>query len=207
MRGAWTAFSIAWIGVILWLGSDIGSADRTRTIVLPILRSLFPAAAAPELEAMHGVIRKAAHGIEYAVLAASWIRALTLAPAVSRLRAAWQACAIAGGVAIVDEVLQSTIRSRGASAVDVALDVSGAFVVALPVAGGVRRTMERLTRVALWTAAGGGAALLAVNRIAGVDSGALWLTVPAAAVALVILRRLKRSGADPVCRADRRRRG
>jgi hypothetical protein len=53
-----------------------------------------------------------------------------------------------------------------------------------------------VTGALLWTAAVGGAALLAVNLFAGVASGLLWLTVPAAALVLALARR-RRRGAPP----------
>jgi hypothetical protein len=43
----------------------------------------------------------------------------------------------------------------------------------------------------------GGSVLLAINLVVGVDSGALWLTVPAAALALALLRRRRTSAARP----------
>jgi VanZ family protein len=207
MRRTWTAFAIAWIAVIVGLGSDPGSGERTGAIILPILRALFPGAGAFELEALHGVIRKAAHVTEYAILAGFWVRALTADHRVARSRAAWHAWGIAWAVAIVDESLQSAVRSRTASVLDVGLDAAGALLVSLPIGVGGRRTMDLVTRVVLWTAAGGGAVLLAVNRMTGVASGVLWLTVPGAVVALLVRRRVRRSGADRACRGDRRRTG
>ena len=191
MRRALSAFPIAWIGVILWLGSEAGSAERTGALLLPILRALCPQATAVELDTMHALVRKAAHVAEYAVLAWLWIRALVIGHGLLPRKAAWWAWAIAWGVAIADESLQATMRSRTASAFDVGLDVMGALLVALPEGVGRRRTMVVCTRVALWTAAAGGTLLLIVNGMTGVESGVLWLTVPAATGALVVLRRLR----------------
>jgi len=49
--------------------------------------------------------------------------------------------------------------------------------------------MRRLTIFLLWVATLGGAGLLALDLAAGVGAGVLWVSVPAAAVALVLARR------------------
>jgi hypothetical protein len=43
--------------------------------------------------------------------------------------------------------------------------------------------------VSLWTVAAGGALIIAVDLGRGVSSGVLWLTVPAATLALTLRRR------------------
>jgi hypothetical protein len=71
------------------------------------------------------------------------------------------------------------------------VDSVGALVVALPGAYGWRLPVVALTHVALWIAAAGGAALIVLNVVMDVSSGVLWLTVPGAVVALVLLRRAR----------------
>lgn len=186
---AWVA-PVAWMAVILWLGSDGGSAERTGGLILPVLRVLFPTAAPLQLDAMHAVIRKLAHLIEYAILTALWLRAFVARGRV-RGQAAWQACAIAVAWAVIDESLQSMGASRTGSPTDLVIDTVGALVVALPGGFGWRLPLVALTHVALWIAAAGGAALIIVNVVLDVNSGVLWLTVPGAVVALVLLRRAR----------------
>jgi VanZ family protein len=187
---AWVA-PVAWMALILWLGSDGGSAEQTGRLILPALRFLFPSASPLQLDAMHAVVRKLAHLTEYAILTALWLRAFVVARGTVRERAAWQACAIAVAWAVIDESLQSMGTSRTGSPTDVVIDAVGALVVALPGGFGWRLPLVALTHVALWIAAAGGAALIIVNVVLDVRSGVLWLTVPVAVVALVLLRRAR----------------
>jgi len=186
------------MAVILWLASDRGSAERTGWLVVPALRFFFPGASPLQLDAMHGVVRKLGHAVEYAVLAALWLRAFARAGGgLPRGRAAWRAWALAAAWALVDESYQATVGSRTGSALDVAIDAAGAFAVAAAGARGWRVTAEQITRSLLWVAAVGGALLLAINLVAGVESGVLWLTVPAAVLALTLFRRRRTSAAPP----------
>jgi VanZ family protein len=187
---AWVA-PVAWMALILWLGSDGGSAEHTGRLILPALRFLFPSASPLQLEALHAAVRKLAHLTEYAILAALWLGAFVGARGTPRGRAAWQACAIAAAWAVIDETVQSTVASRTGSPTDVLIDVAGALVVALPGGYGWRLSVVALTHVALWIAAAGGAALIVLNIMLDVSSGVLWLTVPSAVVALVLLRRAR----------------
>jgi VanZ family protein len=186
---AWVA-PVAWMALILWLGSDGGSAEQTGRLILPALRFLFPSASPLQLEAIHAVVRKLAHLTEYAILTALWLRAFVVARGTVRERAAWQACAIAVAWAVIDESLQSMGTSRTGSPTDVVIDAVGELVVELPGGFGWRLPLA-LTHVALWIAAAGGAALIIVNVVLDVSSGVLWLTVPGAVVALVLLRRAR----------------
>ena len=178
--------------LILWLSSDVGSAERTGRLLLPLLRAVLPAASPGQIEALHALVRKAAHVVEYAILAALWFRAFAQGGGVGRHAAAWRAIAIAAAWAIVDETFQSTVSSRTGSAVDVGIDVAGALAVAVPAAYGWQMTADRLAGALLWIAAVGGAVLLAINLLVGVESGLLWVTVPAAVLVLAITRRRAR---------------
>ena len=180
---------ILWMLLILWLASDASSSEHTGRLIGPVLRFLFPTASPLQIDAMHGVVRKVAHAVEYAILAGLWFRALGPETSARRRRAAWTAWLIALGWAAVDETYQSTVGSRTGSPVDVLIDAAGALAVAVPAGHGWRPTADRLTSALLWIAAVGGSGLLALNFLAGVESGLLWLTVPAAVVGLVLLRR------------------
>ena len=195
MRPARWLPPVLWMVMILWLASDTGSAERTGRFLVPLLRAVFPAASPAQIDAMHGLVRKLGHLTEYAVLTGLWLRAF-LAGAGPRA-AAWRAAAIAAAWAVVDETVQSTSGSRTGRAFDVAIDVAGALAVAVPAAFGWRSTVDRLTGALLWTAAVGGAALLTINLVAGVESGVLWLTVPAAALTLALARRRRRAAPPP----------
>lgn len=212
MRPGYWLPPVAWMAMILWLASDTGSAERTGRIILPVLRFLFPGSSPLQLDAMHALVRKGGHLIEYAVLAGLWLRAFVVGRGSARRRAGWQAWAVAVAWAMIDETYQTTVGSRTGSAIDVAVDAAGALAVALPGGAGWRPTADALTRALLWFAAVGGLALVTLNVWTGVDSGALWLTVPAAAITLGVLRwrgrpTTKPSGEDRAYRAGRHRRG
>ena len=183
---------VAWMAVILWLASDSASAENTGRWIGPVLRFLFPGASPLQIDAMHGIVRKLGHMVEYAILVGLWFRAFTDTWPRRRPRAAWLAWAVAGVWAAIDESFQATTGSRTGSPLDVLIDVVGASAVTVPAAHGV----GQLTEVLLWLAAVGGAALIVLNVASGVPSGLLWLTVPIAVVALVVAR-WRRASAPP----------
>jgi VanZ family protein len=175
--------------VIMGSSSDMGSAANTGHWLFPIFKVLVPDATAAQLEAMHGLVRKGAHVTEYAVLATLWFRVFTQALARSSRAAGWMALGIALGWALLDEALQSMRPSRTGSGVDVAIDTAGALLAVAVARSGWRRAVDWTTVTLLWVGLLGGAALLAVNALAGVPSGALWLTVPVATLLLLLRRR------------------
>jgi VanZ family protein len=179
---------VAWMVVIGGLSSGDFSADQTSTFLVPILRWIAPWATGPQLELAHAAIRKLAHMTEYAILALLWQRAFVRGRALPPRVAARWALLICVGWAVLDEVGQSLGATRTGSAIDVGIDVAGA-VIGLAIALVGWRLADRVTVTFLWVAAAGGAALLALNAYLDVASGALWITVPAAAAALVLLHR------------------
>ena len=194
MRPAYWLPPVAWMAVVLGLSSEAASAEQTSRFLLPFLRWLLPGAAPEQIAALHGLLRKAGHVAEYATLALLWFRAFARGRGLAPRAASWLALAIAVVWAFVDEGHQSTLLSRTGSVLDVALDAAGA-VGALGVARlGWRVALDGAATLGLWVAALGGGAVLAVDAWAGVASGVLWLTAPAAALALLV-RRLRRARA------------
>jgi VanZ family protein len=181
---------VAWMGLILVLSTDAGSAERTGGLLIPLLRWALPWLSPQQVEAVHLLIRKAAHFTEYAVLAALWFRALARSRAPGTT--AWLALAIGVAWAVLDEVHQLFVVSRGASVADIALDTAGA-ATAVGVARWGWRAVDAATTGLLWVAVGGGALALALDLHAGVPSGVLWVSVPAAGVMLVLRRRWGRA--------------
>jgi len=121
-----------WIPVVLWvalvfgLGSAGFQSDHTSRFLLPVLEWLLPDWKPWELRQLHLEIRKFAHAFEYGVTAILVFRAFTLS------RSAWNVWRVAIGtwllvlaVASVDELHQSTLKSRTGSVSDVLLDVAG----------------------------------------------------------------------------------
>ena len=66
-----------WIGVIFFLSSSLGSMSHTSMLIRPVLELLFPLAPDETLRLYHAYVRKAAHFIEYAVLAVFAVRAFS----------------------------------------------------------------------------------------------------------------------------------
>jgi VanZ family protein len=170
---------VVWMGIILWLSSGSWSAEETGSLLVPVLRWL-PWATPAQITALHFAIRKLAHVAEYAILALLWFRALAR-EGVSPRRAAWLAFATSVAWASLDELHQSLVPSRTASAVDVGIDTASAAAAVALARGDWRRVADTLTTALLWVTAMGGLVVLVVNALAGVHAPSLWLTTPAAA--------------------------
>jgi VanZ family protein len=185
---------IVWMAVVLAMSSAEFSAENTGGFLRPLLTWLMPWLRAEHLGVIHGVVRKAAHLTEYAILGALWFRAVMRSGVARRGAAAWLALGISVVCAVVDEAHQSMVPSRTSSVGDVLVDSAGALLAIVPSALGWWRTADGTTSVLLWVAAAGGLAALAVDLAAGGGGGVLWLTVPAAAGLLFYRRRRSPSG-------------
>jgi VanZ family protein len=211
MRAAAWIPPLAWMGVISLLSSDAGSAEHTGALLRPLLEALWPTADPAQVQAVHGLIRKAAHFTEFGVLTLLWYRAFRDRPGRAPGSASLWALAASAGWALVDEGLQAFVVSRTASATDALIDITGAATASVIAATGWRAA-DIVTRLLLWLAMLGGLLVLALHMALGVPGGWLWLTTPAAAVALVLFRRPRRpaaatpSSGDRGYRADHRRR-
>ncbi len=180
---------LAWMGVILWLSSAQFSAAETGGILLPLFGWLLPGIRPDDLDSLHGLARKGAHVTVYAVLAVLWFRALRRETTLGIRAVSVAVLAIAVGWALVDEAHQSRLPARTGSPWDVLLDAAGALAALVVLRTGWRRAAGAATSVLLWFAAAGGALALVLALAAGVGGGALWVSVPVAAAALVQRRR------------------
>ena len=128
-----------WVVVILILGSGPGASAQTSRIIKPLIEFFFPDASPDTFLVVHAFIRKAAHFIEYAVLALLAARASLTAP-IAKIQAKWFlfSLSIALIVAAIDEFNQSFYSTRTGTGWDVLLDLSGA-VFALSVLAGIKR--------------------------------------------------------------------
>ena len=121
---------VIWIAVILGLGFGEASMSETSRFIRPLLKFLFPDAPESTLAFYHGLIRKAAHVTEYAVLAFLAVRAFTASSVpILRRRPFLLAIALVALVAASDEFHQSFELSRTGSPADVLFDVSGGLAV------------------------------------------------------------------------------
>lgn len=173
------------MAVILAFSSSDFSAERTSRIVEPLLRWLWPGATAAEIAVLHGLVRKAAHVVEYAILGALWFRTFVQFAPRRAGRAAALALALAVAWAIVDESHQAALAVRTGSGRDVALDAAGAGAAVLAMWVGWRLFGTVATTAVLWLAAAAGAVIITANLASGGDSGTLWLTVPLAVLLLL----------------------
>jgi len=125
LRAWWPAF--LWAAVIFSASTDTFSADNTGHILGPILRWLIPSLTQGQFDSIHYFIRKSAHFTEY------FIFFLLLYRGIRGLRRGWHwswafaAWFIAAGYSALDEVHQSFVASRTASAWDSLLDSTGAL--------------------------------------------------------------------------------
>jgi len=188
---------LAWMVAILGLSTGNFSAENTGGVLRPLLQWLLPWMSASQVAAAHEVVRKTAHVTVYAVLVILWFITFTRERGWSVRTAAWAALAIAIGWAGVDELHQATEPSRTGSLGDVAFDSAGALAAFVVARRGWRVTTV-VTTALLWTAALGGALVIAINWATGVGSGVLWLTVPVAAALLAL--RWWRSSRRPAAR-------
>lgn len=122
---------LAWGTVIFLLSTDRFDGEHTASILLPILRALFPHATAGDLHVLHQLVRKVAHFAEYFVLGLLLHRALAGGWRPRSARAALLAVAVAALWASLDEASQTLTHGRVAALTDVALDVSGAITAQL----------------------------------------------------------------------------
>jgi VanZ family protein len=137
-RDFWRSFALyvvpllLWMAVIFFMSTPTGSADNTRPIVRSILRRLFPDVgrylSAEQVDQVDIVIRKGAHVAEYTIFGLLAYRAFRFGRRDFKGR--YPASAIALGLlyAASDEYHQSFFPSRGASPVDVMIDLAGVSV-------------------------------------------------------------------------------
>jgi VanZ family protein len=177
---------LAWSALIAWFSGAGFSAAATAPFLEPWLRAMLPGAGPEQIAALHWLLRKTGHVVEYAVLALLWSRALAVeggrAPGPRPLL-------LAAVTAVLDEAHQATTHVRGGSAADVLLDVAAAAAALLVAAAGLHRASLALARALLWIAAAGGTVLLAIDLAAAAPPGWLWLSVPAAWLSLWYWRR------------------
>jgi VanZ family protein len=121
------AMTLAWVVQIFWLSSESFSSVHSRSMLLGLLNGLHVGVSAKALDTLNLALRKLAHVVEYGIL--SILLYLTF---LSCIRFRWQAhlayrCILgAAAYAILDEFHQLFVPQRGASVIDVLIDVTGA---------------------------------------------------------------------------------
>ena len=137
----------AWAPVILWMSvifmgsTDLGSSRRTSRIIGPILRWFYAEVSDEVILAVQAVLRKSAHVLVYAVLAALIWRARRAARGEKLAESGWSWGEMWGIVgfcafyAVTDELHQSMVQSRQGSPWDVGFDSVGAVGAMLMIWG------------------------------------------------------------------------
>ncbi|HEY7041708.1 MAG TPA: VanZ family protein [Methylomirabilota bacterium] len=177
---------LAWSALIAWFSGAGFSAASTAPLLEPWLRAMLPWASPEQIAALHWLLRKTGHVVEYAVLALLWARALRSRTGSTAWR---RPLLLAALTAALDEAHQATTGVREGRVGDVLLDVAAAAAALHVAATGIRRAADGLARILLWVAAAGGTGLIVINLAAAAPSGWLWLCVPAAWLSLWYWRR------------------
>jgi VanZ family protein len=123
--------ALLWSGVIFFASTDTFSSKHTATVFGAILHWFAPSLSETTFDTIHFFIRKSAHFTEYFIfylLLYRGIRGARIGWHWSWVFAAWF---IAAAYAALDEIHQSFVASRTASAWDSLLDSAGAFVALL----------------------------------------------------------------------------
>ena len=117
---------ILWMAFISYASTGNFSAGNTSRIIGPLVLWLFPDTSPETMLAIHGVTRKIAHLMEYALLGLLAARAFRGSPR-SGLRERWFLVSLALVVvyALVDEYHQSFVPSRTGSIYDSLIDMAG----------------------------------------------------------------------------------
>lgn len=123
---------LVWLAFISFASSGSFSASNTSLIIGPLLHWLFPSASPETLAVVHGIVRKVAHFLEYALLGLLAARAFRGSPKAA-FRTRWFAiCATLIVVyALSDEYHQSFVPSRTASIFDSFIDMAGGLTAIL----------------------------------------------------------------------------
>ena len=123
---------VFWIGLIWIASTQEFSGGNTSRIIRPLLLWLFPNIGETQIAAVHVVTRKAAHFVEYAILAFLARRAF-VSSARSFIQRNWFALSLmlVVVVAVIDELHQSFVPSRTGSIYDSGIDIAGGLTMLL----------------------------------------------------------------------------
>jgi VanZ family protein len=176
--------------LVLWFSSGDFGAENTGSLLKPLLLWLLPWLTPSQIGVTHSLIRKAAHVMEYAILALLWFRALVRGTTLGAFRSAWLALVICILVAIADESHQATLPERTASVADVVLDSVAATAALVPAWLGRGRAAATAASWLLGLAVIGGMSVLVFNLTAGTTGGwDVWFTAIIAGVVLLLYSR------------------
>jgi VanZ family protein len=114
-----------WMAVIYIFSTSTFSEENTASILLPILKGIFPGASIEVLRVIHLIIRKMAHFVEFGILSLLWLRAFRGSKA-RHLPIFSISFLLSFIYAVLDEFHQSFVSERTASHIDIIIDSLGA---------------------------------------------------------------------------------
>lgn len=118
--------AVLWAAVMFVFSTDLFSGTHTEGFIGPLVRFLFPDISWQDLDRAHSLLRKLGHFSEYFILTVLLMRALRQENSGrTERRHLLISFAIATLYAISDEFHQSFVPSRGASVIDVLIDMCG----------------------------------------------------------------------------------
>ncbi|MGD0963032.1 MAG: VanZ family protein [Candidatus Acidiferrales bacterium] len=117
--------ALVWAALISCFSTSAFTDEKTSSVIVPILHWLLPRASHNTLLAVHHVIRKAAHFVEYFIFSLLILRAIRAGRRDTRLVWALAAILIVAGYACFDEFHQSFVPGRTSRISDVLLDTTG----------------------------------------------------------------------------------
>jgi VanZ family protein len=134
---AW-APTLLWVALIAWFSTDLFSSAHTGSVLLGIIHLVYGEISKKSFHLIHALVRKAAHFGVYAVLGGlSFYSWRTTLPDFLRWKFLWAGLALALVLltASLDEWHQSFLPSRTSAVRDVLLDLTGAVVMQMLIAG------------------------------------------------------------------------
>jgi VanZ family protein len=145
--------ALVWACLIWTFSTGAFTTQNTSRFIVPFLRWLFPHLEWETLLAIHHLIRKTAHFVEYFVFSLLILRGIRAGKKEAHLRWALAAVAIVACYAALDEFHQSFIPGRGPSGWDMLLDTTGGAAAQsitglLILRGEVRRRNREVANVA-----------------------------------------------------------
>lgn len=136
---------VLWIAFIFLASTSGFSSENTSGITLQLLVWLFPDISAERLVVLHGIIRKAAHFVEYFVLGVLAARAFSTSfqNLIQRHWIGWSILLVVS-CALLDEYHQSFVPSRTGTIYDSFIDIVGGLTAVAVYKGWTMQASRRV---------------------------------------------------------------
>ena len=118
-----------WMAFIFWMSTETFSSEKTLSWIEIVVRSLVPEISTQGLDLIHTVIRKAGHVVEYFILGLLLFRSFR-GGSISSWNWLWPFFTVVVVIlwAVSDELHQSFVSTRTASAADVGIDTAAGIL-------------------------------------------------------------------------------